>query len=109
MKIPRQAKWWRYASLAAVLFFVVCSAHAQETVFDVPSADFLDKGNVYGELDGTLRPIDLVSIYTPRVMVGIGHGIEVGMNFDGMGLPRTEEIDVSPTMKWRLWRRESSG
>jgi hypothetical protein len=44
-------------------------------------ADILDKGKVYGELDGTLRPVDFLATFTPRVVVGIGHGIEAGVNF----------------------------
>jgi len=87
----------------------VCSAYGQETVFDVPSADILDKGKVYGELDGTVRVVDPMATFTPRVVVGIGRGIEVGVNFDGPSAPELGETVVSPTIKWRLWKAKSSG
>jgi hypothetical protein len=84
-------------------------AFGQETVFDVPSADILDKGKVYGELDGTVRPVDPFATFTPRVVFGIGHGIEVGVNFDGLSAPEWGELAISPTVKWRLWNNEASG
>ena len=86
-----------------------CSAYGQETVFDVPSADILDKGKVYGELDGTLRPVDFLATFTPRVVVGVGHGIEVGMNFDGLSTPTSNQLEISPTLKWRLWKDQNAG
>lgn len=92
-----------------LLAFPFCRAHAQETVFDVPSADILDKGKVYGELDGTVRPVDPLATFTPRVVVGIGHQIEVGVNFDGLSAPGLDQLEVSPTVKWRLWQRKDSG
>ena len=89
--------------------FPVCGAYGQQTVFDVPSADVLDKGKVYGELDGTVRPVDLLATFTPRVVVGIGHQIEVGMNFNGLSAPALDQLEISPTVKWRLWKDKASG
>lgn len=96
-------------SLLLLVVFPVCGAYGQETVFDVPSADILNKGKVYGELDGTLRPVDFLATFTPRVVVGIGHGIEVGVNFDGLSAPGLDELEISPTVKWRLWKAKTSG
>jgi hypothetical protein len=31
------------------------------------------------------------------------------MNFDGLAVPTTGELDLSPTIKWRLWNRPASG
>lgn len=87
----------------------VCGAYGQETVFDVPSADVLDKGKVYGELDGTVRVVDPLATFTPRVVVGIGHQIEVGMNFDGLSAPTLDQLEISPTVKWLLWKSKTSG
>jgi hypothetical protein len=89
--------------------FPVFSAYGQETVFDVPSADILDNGKVYGELDGTLRPVDFLATFTPRVVAGIGHGIEVGVNFDGLSAPGVDELEISPTVKWQIWKSNTSG
>jgi hypothetical protein len=89
--------------------FPVCGAYGQQTVFDVPSADVLDKGKVYGELDGTVRAMDPLATFTPRVVAGIGHRIEIGMNFDGLSAPTLDQLEISPTVKWRLWKGKTSG
>jgi hypothetical protein len=84
-------------------------ACGQETVFDIPSADILDKGKVYGELDGTAQSADPLFTFTPRVVIGIGHHIEVGVNFDGLSSPIIGQLAVSPTIKWRPWNSDASG
>ncbi|MGB2668247.1 MAG: hypothetical protein WAK48_29935, partial [Candidatus Acidiferrum sp.] len=89
--------------------FAAHAAYAQQTVFDVPSADVLDKGKVYGELDGTAQSADPLFTYTPRVVVGIGSQMEAGMNFDGLSSPTIGELEVSPTIKWRPWKNDGSG
>jgi hypothetical protein len=92
-----------------LLGFPICALHAQQTVFDVPSADILDKGKVYGELDGAARPANPAATFTPRVVFGLGGNIEAGVNFDGMNTATPFEFVLSPTIKWRLWRNEASG
>ncbi|MGC2817111.1 MAG: hypothetical protein WA207_17070 [Candidatus Acidiferrum sp.] len=92
-----------------MVLFAAKTARGQETVFDVPSADILDQGKVYGELDGTVRPVDLISTFTPRVVFGIGHEIEIGVNFDGLTTPVTAELELSPTIKWRVWTVGTTG
>ncbi|MGB7729595.1 MAG: hypothetical protein WBL50_16315 [Candidatus Acidiferrum sp.] len=89
--------------------FAAHAAYAQQTVFDVPSTDVLDKGKVYGELDGTAQSTDPLFTYTPRVVVGIGHQMEAGVNFDGLSSPTIGELEVSPTIKWRPWKNDASG
>src|SRR5271155_2754099 len=99
---------WLFKFLAFLAIFIPFrGAHGQETVFDVPSADVLDQGKVYGELDGTVRPVDASVTFTPRVVVGIGHQIEVGVNFDGLSAPTLDQLDISPTVKWQLWKSTS--
>ena len=78
----------RLATLLLTLF-AVRTACGQQTVFDVPSPDVLDKAKVYGELDGTARPVNPMYTFTPRIVIGVGHDIEVGMNFVGLSEPAT--------------------
>jgi hypothetical protein len=85
------------------------SVLGQETVFDVPSADILDEGKVYGELDGTVRVVDPLATFTPRIVVGIGHQVEVGANLNGLSAPTVQELNISPTAKWRVWSARESG
>jgi hypothetical protein len=89
--------------------FPICGAYGQQTVFDVPSADVLDKGKVYGELDGTVRPVNPLATFTPRIVVGVGHQMEAGMNFNGLSAPAFYQLDISPTVKWRAWKGKDSG
>lgn len=101
---------WSFKFLLLLLVvFPVRGTYAQETVFDVPSADVLDKGKMYGELDGTVRVVDPLATFTPRFVVGIGHQIEVGVNFDGLSAPDVGELEISPTVKWRIWKARTSG
>lgn len=107
--LPRlEIKSLKFLALLVVVF-PVFGAHGQETVFDVPNADILDKGKVYGELDGTVRITDPLATFTPRVVVGIGRGIEIGANLDGLSAPALGELEISPTVKWQLWQRKSAG
>jgi hypothetical protein len=94
--------------LLALLACPACVA-AQETVFDVPSADILDKGKLYGELDYTTRELGPLATFTPRVVVGIGHNIEIGANFNGLAAPTSSELTIAPAIKWRPWKSASAG
>jgi len=108
--LSTQRDIWSFKFLLLLLvIFSVRGAYAQQTVFDVPSADILDKGKVYFEQDGTVRVVDPYATFTPRVVVGIGHQIEVGVNFDGLSAPTVNELDISPTAKWRIWKARTSG
>lgn len=75
--------------LASVFLFIPpASAHAQQTIFNVPSTDVLDKGKVYAELDASLKPTDgsdvaKFSSFVPRVVVGAGSNVELGLNVTG--------------------------
>jgi hypothetical protein len=95
--------------LPVLAIFAATAAYGQQTVFDIPSADVLDKGKVYGRTDGTARPVDPLYTFTPRVVVGVGHGIEAGVNFNGLSAPTIGQTDISPTVKWRLWSSTTSG
>jgi hypothetical protein len=88
---------------------LVCAggARGQETVFDVPSADVLERGKVYGELDGTAWEADGLATFTPRVVIGLGHGVEAGVNFSGLSEPELGQLTATPTIKWRPWSTEA--
>ena len=105
---PKRVRLLAFFSLIAALFAAE-SLHAQETVFDVPSADILGQGKVYFEQDGTVRPVDLISTFTPRLVLGVGHQIEIGVNFDGLTTPVTGELELAPTIKWRIWKVRATG
>jgi hypothetical protein len=78
---------------------------AQETIYNVPSGDVLDKGKVYGEFDFAYLSDTRAGTYTPRVVVGIGHQIEIGMNLNGITTPGPSQETLTPTIKWRAYNR----
>src|SRR5215510_9272053 len=57
---------------------------AQSTIFNIPSTDVVAKKKVYFEFDfiSHLESYDNggFQTYVPRVVVGVGKGVEVGLN-----------------------------
>jgi hypothetical protein len=90
------------------------SANAQQTIFNVPSSDILDKGKVYFELDATFRfdrtrGVGKFSSFVPRVVVGTGGNVEVGLNVTGNINPGTDSTTLVPAVKWRVYNGEKNG
>jgi hypothetical protein len=72
-------------TLAALL---ASHARAQQTIFNVPSADVLDPGKVYLETDELFRPTEpKFSSTTIRGVVGVFPHVEAGVNFGGFVSP----------------------
>ncbi len=82
-------------------------ASAQQTIFNVPSGDVMEKGKGYGEFDVSYRPSDQSAGYTPRAVVGIGHNVEIGLNVSGLNTPGTSQTTLSPALKWRVYEGSS--
>jgi hypothetical protein len=73
---------------AALLALAAAPATGQQTIFNVPSADVLDPGKVYAEVDELFRPTDpRFSTTTIRGVVGVVPRIEAGVNFGGFSSP----------------------
>ncbi len=85
------------------------SVAAQETIFNVPSGDILDRGKLYSELDVTYRPSDSLKTFTPRLVVGVGKKVEVGVNVTGIASPITSQTTITPTIKWKAYDGGSNG
>ena len=83
---------------------------AQQTVLNVPSADVLARGKAYFELDSTVHASPYSSTWTPRLVIGVGHRIEVGVNVSGLQDPGNSSPVISPVIKWNLkqWPHEWS-
>lgn len=100
----------RYCTPFVLIFLTfVVSATAQETVFNVPSGDVLDKGKVYAEFDFSYRPDDAFKTFTPRVVVGLGKKVEIGLNVNGLVDPGSSQATVTPTIKWKLYDGGDNG
>lgn len=102
------------AALFAAILCGVVTTRAQQTVFNVPTTDVLDRGKVYSELDVSAKPDDdealsRFSSFVPRLVVGVGHNVEVGVNVLGNVQPGPDSTTLVPNVKWRFYRNEDNG
>jgi hypothetical protein len=96
-------------TLLLVLMLVApVELRAQQTIFNVPTTDVLDRGKVYGELDVPFKtsndPANLVprfSSFVTRVVVGVGNGVEVGLNLTGNINPGPDATTFVPAIKYK--------
>jgi len=100
--------------LLLVLYGGQTIAHAQQTIFNVSTTDVLDKGKVYFELDISAKPNDSdalnkFSSFVPRVVVGTGHNIEIGLNIAGNVQPGADSTTLVPVLKWRVYNGGDNG
>lgn len=98
----------------AALFSTATLVKGQQTIFNVPTTDVLEKGRVYVELDASLKPTDgdrvsKYSSFVPRLVVGAGKGIEIGLNVTGNVQPGPDSTTLVPTIKWRPYQNEAVG
>lgn len=102
----------QFILMLAVVFLT--NAAAQQTIVNVPSADVLDKGKVYVEFDASYKfnknsnnTLNKFSSFVPRVVVGIGNKIEVGMNLIGNIQPGSDATTIVPSIKAKVYDKES--
>ena len=97
--------------LTGLLFLLALTptTHGQETIFNVPSGDVLDKGKIYGEFDFAYQWDASARAYTPRVVAGIGHRIEIGINLNGISSPGPSQTTPTPTIKWKAYDAGKNG
>lgn len=92
----------RLCSFVGFLVVAISSSAAQQTVFSVPSADVLTRGEIYGELDVTTRPVTFLFTAEPRIVAGVGHNLELGINLTGLVAPGNAPKMLQPAAKWKL-------
>jgi len=103
-----KAYFFRFAFIFALLLAV--NIRGQQTIFNVPTTDVLDRGKVYAELDVSFKPNQpRFSSFVPRVVVGVGGNVEVGLNMTGNIQPGADSTAIVPTIKWRFYQNEKSG
>lgn len=93
----------RVAAAAALLVAAAASsARAQQTIFNVPTADVLDKGKFYLESDALWRPQEPnFALFTERGVYGFGAHIEGGFNFGGFVTPGRSTPIAIAAVKWQ--------
>ena len=93
------------------LFLSAVNVPAQQTIFNVPTTDVLDKGKVYVELDAAFKTNDQEALskfssFVPRVVFGVGGNVEVGLNVTGNIQPGSDSTTLVPTVKWKFYQNE---
>jgi len=98
------------------LLYGTAATQGQQTIFNVPSTDVLDKGKVYGELDVSFKfnddPSNLIprfSSFVPRVVVGTGGRVEVGLNITGNFNPGPDSTTLVPAIKYKAYDGGDNG
>jgi hypothetical protein len=109
---------WR-AAVGLALFVLLITAltikgQAQQTVFNVPTTDVLDKDKVYFELDISAKPNDSTALnkfssFVPRLVVGVGGKVEVGVNILGNVQPGPDSTTIAPAVKWKVYDGGDNG
>lgn len=103
-----------FARVALMLALCACAARAQQTVFNVPTTDALDKSKLYAELDASVKfyksaDVPEFSSFVPRVVVGVGHRVEVGLNVAGNIQPGADATTPVPAVKWKFYDGQKNG
>jgi hypothetical protein len=108
-------KSFTYFCVFAFIFALLLSIQAsgQQTIFNVPTADVLDRGKVYVELDAAFKidrrdQFGRFSSFVPRLVVGVGNKVEVGVNVTGNIQPGSDSTTIVPTVKWKFYENEES-
>jgi hypothetical protein len=87
---------------------------AQQTIFNVPTTDVLDKGKVYFELDVSFKPnnsrtVGRFSSFVPRIVAGAGGNVEVGLNVTGNIQPGPDSTTLAASVKWKPYQGKDNG
>ncbi len=96
------------AGAALILCCAATVTHAQQTIFNVPSTDVLDRGKIYAQLDVPFKPNDSDSVsrfssFVPRIVAGAGRRTEVGLNVAGNIQPGPDQTTLVPMIKHKLY------
>ena len=97
------------------VFLMICvfsfTANAQQTIFNVPTTDVLGYGKVYVEFDAAFKldrtaQFGRFSSFVPRVVVGVGGNVEVGLNVTGNIQPGDDSTTLVPNVKWKFYENK---
>src|SRR5215475_2693585 len=101
-------------SVIGALAVLQCqAAFAQSTIFNIPTTDAVAPKKVYFEFDfiSHLESHDNggFQTYVPRVVVGVGKGVEVGLNVASTSSAAPTVVYAQPNIKWQFYSKEESG
>lgn len=85
-----------------IMFLNICNTvQAQQTVFNVPSADATEKGHTFLEQEGQFRAWNPGAFFTGTTYsaYGIGHNTEIDVTLFNVGAPATNNITMGTGFK----------
>src|SRR5262249_732524 len=86
---------------------------AQSTIFNIPTTDAVAPKKVYFEFDflSHMESQDKggFQAYVPRVVVGVGKGVEVGLNVAATHSAAPTVVYAQPNIKWRFYANDDGG
>jgi hypothetical protein len=86
---------------------------AQSTIFNIPTTDAVAPKKVYFEFDFISHLESHASggfqTYVPRIVVGAGKGVEVGVNIATTSLIAPTIVYVQPNIKWQFYANTDKG
>lgn len=81
---------------------LIAPAAAQQTLFNVPSADVLPAGKLYLEEDNLCRPgRGEDTFFALRAVAGLGSSVEAGMNLGGLAAQGRSVPNAIVALKWQ--------
>jgi len=97
-----------------MILMSLTAARSQQTIFNVPTVDVLDRGKVYFEIDAGFKfnnqqALRRFSGFVPRIVVGVGRNVELGLNVLGNIQPGKDSTTLSIPIKWRFYQNEKKG
>ncbi len=99
--------------IGAVTVLQSQTAFAQSTIFNIPTTDAVARKKVYFEFDflSHLEGHDNggFQTYLPRVVVGVGKGVEVGLNVGTTHFVAPTVVYAQPNIKWRFYANDDNG
>ncbi|HQZ97263.1 MAG TPA: hypothetical protein PLP21_13155 [Pyrinomonadaceae bacterium] len=101
---------YKFIILFTLVFALSVGAKAQQTIFNVPSSDILDRGKFYFEFDAAFKPtngdsVSKFSSFVPRIVAGTGGNVEVGLNVTGNIQPGADSTTLVPAIKYRPYNK----
>lgn len=94
------------------IFAASTLAYSQQSIFNVPNADVLDRGKIYLEVDAAFK-IDerdnfgRFTSFVPRIVAGVGKNVEIGLNLTGNVQPGADTSTIVPSVKWKAFESKN--
>jgi hypothetical protein len=112
-------KSYRIFAQLLVLILVLFSGQllAQSTIFNIPTTDTVAKKKVYAEFDFLVQApgtdVSRTYLYNPRLVVGVPHNVEFGVNFPIYNIQATGDSltngYIQPNAKWKFYDNDKAG